>query len=214
MGNLHYKWWLKIDFDHQSSNDQKLLIITRLITFGCQACNGKFFFNRPFLWRPKFKRGMWYVWCVFGKPSTYDTTPFFNDKQILVTIKQWRCVEWWSNFFNHHPTHHTIKWKLKKIDHSKGHGVGWFTFQKWYYMHFTPPFGDQKFLVAIWHTPIVGWWQKGVGLMLSFWKKNSSHVFPLKRLKNFSHHPMVWICWMVIKILWSPSNNGVMLDGD
>jgi len=42
-------------------------------------------------------------------------------------------------------------------------------------------------------------------------KKNSSPAFLLRQLKNFDHHPMVWMCWMVIKKNLSPSNNGAVL---
>ncbi len=33
---------------------------------------------------------------------THANTPF-NDRIFLVTIQWWGCVEWWVNFFSHHP---------------------------------------------------------------------------------------------------------------
>jgi hypothetical protein len=33
-----------------------------------------------------------------------------------------------------------------------------------------------------------------------------SLVFFLGQPKNFSHHPMVWVCQMAIEIFWLPSN--------
>jgi len=49
-------------------------------------------------------------------------------------------------------------------------------FQKWYYM--CSPFqGDQKISITIWCTPIIEWWPKGVGHVLSFWGKRNHPPF-------------------------------------
>jgi hypothetical protein len=45
-----------------------------------------------------------------------------------------------------------------------------------------------------------------VGHVLLFWGKKPSPALPLGWWKNFGHHPMVWVCQMVIEFFWSPSN--------
>ncbi len=58
--------------------------------------------------------------------------------------------------------------------------------------------------------------QKRCGHVLSFWenKKNLTFAFLFRRPKTFDHHPMVWMCQIATKILWSWSDGGDMWDGE
>jgi len=44
--------------------------------------------------------------------------------------------------------------------------------------------------------------------------KNSTFAFPVWQSNTFNHHPMVWVWWMITEFLWSPSNGGVMSNGN
>ncbi len=108
--------------------------------------------------------------------------------------------------------------RLPTLWQSKIWSKGWFYFQKWYYMHF-PFFGDRKILVAIWDTPIVEWWPKGVGPLSLLGNRRISITiqwcgFVEWQTKFFGYRPMMWICQMVIKFFQLPSYTPPLSDGD
>jgi hypothetical protein len=58
--------------------------------------------------------------------------------------------------------------------------------------------------------------KKDVSLCCQFWNKNknSTFAFLVRQSNTFNCHPMVWVWWMMTEFLWSPSNGGVMSDGN
>ncbi len=76
------------------------------------------------------------------------------------------------------------------------------------------------FSSTIQHIFNIRWWlkfliaERGASMCYHFGKKNSTFTFFVRQSNTFNRHLMVSVWWMMAEILWSPSNGGVMSNGN
>jgi hypothetical protein len=91
----------------------------------------------------------------------------------------------------------------------------WVNNLRWFFLttnKFQLPSNIFQSLDGNWNVLVI---ERGGGLCYDFGKLFfSSFTFPLGWPKNIGHHLMVWVCWMVTKILWSPSDTPSQFDVD
>ncbi len=107
---------------------------------------------------------------------------FYNDWKKSIAIRQWGCVGWRPKQFDCHSTHPHHHMVIESF---------WLPKRAWG--------GFRKNYITIWHTLVVRWQLKGLGVCVIILGK-----------KKFIPHFTSW----AIKEFQSPSNNGGMSNGN